>query len=71
MTAPTLEQMLAIFDVHPLGSGEPPARFAGESDGGGRRVVDGSQILAQSLVAASKALAPHRTAASVPAGSRL
>ncbi|MFD0684450.1 acyl-CoA thioesterase [Actinomadura fibrosa] len=64
MTASTLERMIAIFDVEPAGpaapSGTPPARFAGDSDGGGRRVVDGSQILAQSLVAAGKAL-PGRT----------
>jgi len=57
MTEPSLERMLAVFDVTPLG----PDRFAGEGDaggghGGGRRVVDGSQILAQSLVAAGKAL---------------
>lgn len=55
MTEATLERMLAIFDVTPLG----PDRFAGDSDAGGhggRRVVEGSQILAQSLVAAGKAL---------------
>jgi acyl-CoA thioesterase len=54
MTEPTLERMITIFDVEPLDPA--PARFRGDSDGGGRRVVDGSQILAQSLVAASKAL---------------
>jgi acyl-CoA thioesterase II len=51
----TLERMLAVFDVAPLG----PDRFAGESDAGGhggRQVVEGSQILAQSMVAAGKAL---------------
>ena len=62
MTGSTLERMLGVFDVTPLG----PDRFAGNSDygdgdsgdwhGEGRRVVDGSQILAQSLVAAGKAL---------------
>jgi acyl-CoA thioesterase-2 len=64
MIEPTLERMIAIFDVEPL----DPAltRFAGDSDGGGRRVVDGSQILAQSLVAASKAL-PGRTVRSAHA----
>jgi len=64
MTESTLERMLAIFDVEPLdpdGSG-----FAGDSDSGGRQVVEGSQILAQSLVAASKAL-PGRTVRSAHA----
>jgi len=62
MTESSLARMLAIFDVRPLDA----ARFAGDSDGGGRRVVDGSQILAQSLVAAGKAL-PGRTVRSVHA----
>jgi acyl-CoA thioesterase len=57
VTESTLERMLAVFDVTPLG----PDRFAGGSDGGDwhggeRRVVDGSQLLGQSLVAAGKAL---------------
>jgi acyl-CoA thioesterase len=54
-TESTLERMLAIFDVTPLG----PDRFAGQSDAGGhagRQVVEGSQILAQAMVAAGKAL---------------
>ncbi|MBO0856573.1 MAG: thioesterase family protein [Nocardia sp.] len=46
--------MLEIFDVVPVP--DDPARFTGDSDGGERRIVDGSQILAQSIVAASKAL---------------
>jgi acyl-CoA thioesterase-2 len=58
MTESSLEAMISIFDVRPLDSAL--ARFAGDSDGGGRAVVDGSQILAQCLVAASKAL-PGRT----------
>ena len=64
MIESTLERMITIFDVEPL----DPAltRFAGESDGGGRQVVDGSQILGQSLVAASKAL-PGRTVRSAHA----
>ena len=62
MTESTLEQMITIFDVEPLDSAL--TRFAGDSDGGGRRVVDGSQILAQSLVAAGKALS-GRTVRSV------
>jgi acyl-CoA thioesterase II len=59
-TEATLERMLALFDVTPLGSG----RFAGESDAGGhagRQVIEGSQILAQAMVAAGKAL-PGRPA---------
>jgi acyl-CoA thioesterase len=50
--------MIDIFDVEPLDSAL--TRFTGDSDGGGRQVVDGSQILAQSIVCASKAL-PGRT----------
>jgi acyl-CoA thioesterase len=52
----SLDRMIAIFDVAPAG----PQRFTGVSDGGGRNVVDGSQLLAQSIVAAGKAL-PGRT----------
>lgn len=64
MTESTLERMIAIFDVEPL---DPAlARFVGDSDGGGRQVVDGSQILAQSLVAAGKAH-PGRTVRSAHA----
>jgi acyl-CoA thioesterase II len=60
----TLERMIAIFDVEPV---DPALMcFVGDSDGGGRRVVDGSQILAQSLVAAGKAL-PGRTVRSAHA----
>jgi acyl-CoA thioesterase len=64
VTEPTLDRMIGIFDVEPLDSG--PSRFAGDSDGGGRRVVDGSQMLAQTLVAAAKAL-PGRTVRSAHA----
>lgn len=55
MTGSSLDRMLDVFDVAPRDAG----RFAytGDSDGGGRRVVDGSQILAQCVVAASKAFA--------------
>jgi acyl-CoA thioesterase-2 len=60
----TLEGMLAIFDVEP--AGPDMTQFAGDSDGAGRQVVDGSQILAQSLVAAGKAL-PGRTVRSAHA----
>ncbi|MFI5720523.1 acyl-CoA thioesterase [Nocardia sp. NPDC051750] len=54
----SMDRMLDIFDVRP----DPvvPARYLGDSDGGSRRVVDGSQILGQSIVAATKAL-PGRT----------
>lgn len=60
--------MLDIFDVRPvdtasslpvgapLADGAPPVTFVGESDGGVRHVTDGSQILAQSIVAAGKVL---------------
>jgi acyl-CoA thioesterase len=54
-TEARLDRMLALFDVTPLS----PDRFAGESDAGGhagRHVVEGSQILAQAMVAAGKAL---------------
>jgi acyl-CoA thioesterase-2 len=62
MTESSLDRLIEIFDVRPLaGTG-----FAGDSDGGGRQVVDGSQILAQSLVAAGKTL-PGRTVRSVHA----
>lgn len=57
MTESTLARMVAIFDVDPVDSGR--TRFAGDSDGGGRQVVDGSQILAQSIVAAGKAFPEH------------
>lgn len=64
MSESTLEGMLAVFDVAPVDLAL--SRFAGDSDGGGRNVVDGSQILAQSMVAAGKAL-PGRTVRSAHA----
>ena len=60
--ASSLDRMLEIFDVEPAGDG----RFTGVSDGGGRRVVDGSQLLAQAIVAGSKTF-PHHTARSAHA----
>ena len=51
----SVDRMLAVFDV----VGEGARRFVGTSDGGDRRVVDGSQLLGQSIVAASKALPHH------------
>jgi acyl-CoA thioesterase II len=64
----SLERLIAIFDVTPAGTGPSgQALFTGESDGGGGRdVVDGSQVLAQSIVAAGKAL-PGRTVRSAHA----
>ncbi|MGO9027111.1 MAG: acyl-CoA thioesterase [Acidimicrobiales bacterium] len=47
--------MFEVFDVTP-GEGD---RFTGTSDGGARRVVDGSQLLGQAIVAASKTLPDH------------
>ena len=64
MTGSSLDRMIAIFDVRP--DEGAPGRFTGDSDGGGRRVVDGSQQLAQCLVAAGKAL-PGRPVRSVHA----
>ncbi len=52
----SVEAMLDVFDVHPEGRG----RYSGTSDGGNRRVVDGSQLLSQAIVAASKELPDHR-----------
>lgn len=57
MTESSLERMLAIFDVVPADAEN--RRFTGDSDGGGRRVVDGSQLLAQAVVAAGKAFPDH------------
>lgn len=46
----SVERMLRIFDVTPSGEN----RFTGESDGGGRRVADATQLLAQAIVATAK-----------------
>ncbi len=53
MTASSLDGMLDVFDVQPAGGG----CFTGYSDYGGRQVVDASQVLAQSIVAAMKVIA--------------
>jgi len=58
----SLSRMLEIFDVEPAGDNQ----FTGVSDGGGRRVVDGSQLLAQAIVACSKTF-PNHTARSAHA----
>ncbi len=59
----TLEHLLAVFDVDPMGE----HRYGGTSDGGSRSVVDGSQLLAQAIVAVSRSLPLHsvRTAHAV------
>jgi acyl-CoA thioesterase-2 len=61
-SASSVAGMLQIFDVEPAGDHQ----FAGVSDGGSRRVVDGSQLLAQAIVASSKTL-PRHTARSAHA----
>ena len=53
MTTPSsVTGMLEVFDVQPAG----PGRFRGFSDGGERAIVDGTQLLAQSIVAVAKQL---------------
>jgi acyl-CoA thioesterase II len=52
MTTSSLGGMLDVFDVQPSDGG----RFTGYSDYGGRQVVDASQVLAQSIVAATKTI---------------
>jgi acyl-CoA thioesterase len=42
--------MLEVFDVEPVG----PHQYVGQHDAGDRAVIDGSQVLAQSIVAATK-----------------
>jgi acyl-CoA thioesterase len=42
--------MVEVFDVEPVGE----HRYHGEHDAGDRAVIDGSQVLAQSIVAATK-----------------
>ena len=46
----SLAEMLDIFDVQPVGE----LSYQGDSDAGTRDVIDGSQLLAQSIVAAAK-----------------
>jgi acyl-CoA thioesterase-2 len=47
--------MVAVFDVESTGD----HRYRGTSDGGSRSVVDGSQLLAQAIVACSKSIPGH------------
>jgi acyl-CoA thioesterase II len=54
-TGSSVEAMMAVFDVQPDGQ----HRFTGNSDGGTRHVVDGSQLLGQAIVAASKTFPRH------------
>jgi acyl-CoA thioesterase II len=61
-SASSVARMLGIFDVEPAGDHQ----FTGASDGGTRRVVDGSQLLAQAIVAGSKTF-PRHTARSAHA----
>jgi acyl-CoA thioesterase len=59
----SLADLLAVFDVRPVDAGPADAglsQFAGTSESRGRNVVEGSQLLGQAMVAASKAL-PGRT----------
>lgn len=58
----TLGELLDIFDVGPDGEG----RFIGGSDPGQRDVIDGSQLLAQAIVAAAKTV-PNRSVRSAHA----
>lgn len=59
----SVTRMLQIFDVPVEDDGDVAGhgrhRFVGTSDGGVRRVVDGSQLLAQAIVAASKVMPSH------------
>jgi len=62
----SVTRMMQVFDVpEDVGTdGEDVGergrhRFVGTSDGGVRRVVDGSQLLAQAIVAASKVMPGH------------
>jgi acyl-CoA thioesterase len=52
----SVDGMLDVFDVRADGD----HRYVGTSDGGARRVVDGSQLVAQAVVAASKEFPDHR-----------
>ena len=54
----SLSDLLAVFDVQPADA--ESTRYVGTSESRGRNVVEGSQLLGQAMVAASKAL-PGRT----------
>ncbi len=56
----SLAGLLAIFDVAAIPGAAGPSRYVGTSESRGRNVVEGSQLLGQAMVAASKAL-PGRT----------
>ena len=55
-TRSSVDGMIEVFDVR-AGADH---RYVGTSDGGTRRVVDGSQLVAQAVVAASKEFPDHR-----------
>jgi len=61
-SAMTAAEFIAILDVAEVS----PGHYSGSSDAGERRVIDGSQVLAQSIVAAAKTL-PGRTVRSARA----
>jgi acyl-CoA thioesterase len=52
MTEPGVALLLERFDVEEVGA----QRYRGDHDAGERAVIDGSQVLAQSIVAATKAV---------------
>jgi acyl-CoA thioesterase len=52
----SLTTLLAVFDVRPAGAN----RYVGDSDAGDRDLIDGSQLLAQAIVAATASL-PGKT----------
>jgi acyl-CoA thioesterase len=54
----SLSDLLSVFDVRPVDAGS--TQYVGTSESRGRNVVEGSQLLGQAMVAASKAL-PGRT----------
>ncbi|MEW2355719.1 acyl-CoA thioesterase domain-containing protein [Spirillospora sp. NPDC029432] len=67
MTETASQQMIDIFDVEAVDDGpDGPRRFRGDSFDEGRQVVEGSQMLAQAVVAVGKAL-PGRTVRSAHA----
>jgi acyl-CoA thioesterase II len=56
----SLADLLAVFDVQAVAGDAGASQYVGTSESRGRNVVEGSQLLGQAMVAASKAL-PGRT----------
>jgi acyl-CoA thioesterase II len=56
----SLADLLAVFDVQAIAGDAGAPQYVGSSESRGRNVVEGSQLLGQAMVAASKAL-PGRT----------